>query len=595
MKSADEIVSLYHQRKKQRDPLLARAREITEAYNGDMPVPLPELEESERVAVANLVQSGLDQTAMRIASVMPSVFVPALRPGVKSSEKRARARRGAYMGWWDANRLPLKMRRRARWLIGYTAAPVIMRPDHQRRIPRWEPRNPLAAFPATCLDPDDIHPPDCIFAFRRSREWLKATYPDQYLTLRKLDSTTHFDVLEYADEDEYVTLVIGDKAEDDYEAVTGISPTQVLHRLPNRGDGCPVSFPGRVSLDRPVGQFDGMVGIYQLQAKIMALNVIATQRGIFPETWIVSRDNQPAKVVSVPDPQRGVVGEIQNGQVTTTDINPGVYTNPLLDRLEYAERQTAAIPSEFGGAASSNIRTGRRGAQVISATVDFPIQEAQNIFELALHLEDELAAGIAKGYFGNEARSFHFDMGGTDARTDYIPNRDFETTEHRVSYALAGADANALNIELGQKVGMGSMSKRTAMEKDPMIGDVEAELDRVASEGLFAAFLSGVQTDFANPEGPFNTAQKARIVELVETNQMNLYEAVQKVDEEARELQAQAAEGQMAPADPAMMPGADATEPPAAIEGPQPSQQGLSELLGALRRPQMTLASEGQR
>ena len=72
-KPVDEIVGLLRQRESKTEPAMARMRAIRDAYNGDVVVPLPELDENEQVAVANLLCQGLDQTAMRIASVMPDV------------------------------------------------------------------------------------------------------------------------------------------------------------------------------------------------------------------------------------------------------------------------------------------------------------------------------------------------------------------------------------------------------------------------------------------------------------------------------------------------------------------------------------------
>jgi hypothetical protein len=54
-------------------------------------------------AVANLILSGIDQTAARIASVTPQVWFPPTRPGKDISEQRAENRRKAVMGWWDDN------------------------------------------------------------------------------------------------------------------------------------------------------------------------------------------------------------------------------------------------------------------------------------------------------------------------------------------------------------------------------------------------------------------------------------------------------------------------------------------------------------
>ena len=59
--------------------------------------------------------------------------------------------------------------------------------------------------------------------------------------------------------------------------------------------------------------------------------------------------------------------------------------------------------------------------------------------------------------------------------------------------ALAGADANGQIIAMGQRLGIGILSKRTAMAQDPYVDDPEFEHDQIVSEALEQALLSGLQ------------------------------------------------------------------------------------------------------
>ena len=52
---------------------------IRDNYNGDVIIPMPEMDKAEKPAVANLIKTGLDQTAMRIASTMPSLYYPPVK------------------------------------------------------------------------------------------------------------------------------------------------------------------------------------------------------------------------------------------------------------------------------------------------------------------------------------------------------------------------------------------------------------------------------------------------------------------------------------------------------------------------------------
>ena len=163
--SIESIITMLIERKTAYGPVLNQMMKLRDAYNGDIIVPLPEMDRNERSSVANLISTGLDQTAMRIASTTPNVFFPPLKPGDRASEKRAAVRRRATLGWWDANKMGLKLRRRARFMIGYASSPVVLRPDPKRGIAKWEVRSPLTAYPALSEDIDCITPTDCIFWF----------------------------------------------------------------------------------------------------------------------------------------------------------------------------------------------------------------------------------------------------------------------------------------------------------------------------------------------------------------------------------------------------------------------------------------------
>ena len=572
-------MALLEERKRAQSPVISRMQKLRDAYNGDIIIPLPEMDKSEASAVANLIATGLDQSAMRIASTYPNCFYPALEPGNNASEKRANTRRRATLGWWEANKLPLKLRRRARLMIGYASSPVVLRPDPKRGIAKWEVRNPLSTFVAPTEDPDEMCPPDAIFTFKRGYRWLQENYPEQMGKLNKranADPNTMFELLEYMDGDILVTAVIGEQVTPGLSS--GASYVE-LERVPNRTGMNLAVVPGRITLDRAMGQFDGLVGMYQLQAKLMALEVIAVERGIFPDTYLVSRPGESAKFISGPyDGRTGMVNIIQGGEIREAGMGQGTAANATIDRLERNMRITSGTPAEFGGESTSNIRTGKRGDAILSAVVDFPVQEAQEILAASLVEENKRAIAIAKSYFGNQRRSFYVSQGKVKGHVDYIPNKDFETDANTVTYAYAGADANALVVGLGQRVGIGTMSKRTAQEIDPLISDPEVEHDRTVSESLEAALLSSVQTQAA--QGAIPPADLAKIMKLVVSDKMDLASAVEKVQKEAQERQATPAPMGAPETMPGLaMPGMGAEQPVEQAQGPAPS---LDQLLGAL-------------
>ena len=584
MKSPEEIVGLLRERESNLEPSFARMRRVRAAYDGDIVVPLPELDDNEQVAVANLLAQGLAQTAMRIASVMPDVVMPPTKDDQKQAEKRASTRRRAVLGWWQHNRMDIKLSKRARHMLGYASSPVSLRYDPKAGLPVWTVRDPLTTFPAPVFGPDDMAPYDTSFTYERTFSWLQDNYPEGAEKIRHQDvqGADLYQLVEYCDPEETVLVAVGrdPRAQTTWHRHADYSPPLAeLERTVNRTGVCPVVVAGRINLDQPQGQFDQMLGMYQMQAKLMALEVLAVQKGIFPDTWLVSNPGETPQIVNTANGLTGEVGVLKGGTLRDSVVNPGFMTNPTIDRLERAQRLTAGIPSEFGGESGSNIRTGRRGEAVLSAVVDFPVQEARRMLAASLEVENKRAIALMKTYAGNRPQSFYVTMKGAKGVVDYTPNKDFDTDDNRVMFSHPGADMNDLVIGAGQRIGMGTMSKRSFMQIDPMVDDAEHEHDAVISESLEQALLASLQTQASQGALPPNDL--ARISELVRTDRAELADAVQKVQEEAQERQA----SQVPPGSPELMPGiaqpgAGAEAQPAQAAAGRPSLRDLLAQVG---------------
>jgi len=252
-----------------------------------------------------------------------------------------------------------------------------------------------------------------------------------------------------------------------------------------------------------------------------------------------------------------------------------------LDRLERQERLEGAIPAEFGGESNTNIRTGRRGEAILSATIDFRVQEAQDIFASARVEEDRIAIALEKTYWGDAPKSF-FLTGYNGGVKDYTPNKLWETDFHYVSYSAAGSDVNSLVIGIGQRVGLGTMSKESAREADPMISDPELEKDRIVAESIESAMLQSIQAQAADPNGPYQPDDLAYIASQVLSNKMSLAEAIMSAQRRAQERQAAQAPAGAPETMPGLsLPGMGMEQPPAAPGGAPSMQDLLSQLGGA--------------
>lgn len=605
MRSPEEILTLYRQRVQYYGPLHSKMRTIQQIYNGTYQVPLPDMDDSQYPSIPNLLASGVDQMAGRISSVTPAVTFAARNTNRSESRRVATAQR-VVSGWWQNDRLMMKMKQRARHLIAYGMSPCVIRWDHDENYPTWQVRHPLETLPSTDLMPGKVTPTDVIFAFRRSVGWLRSHgYAPQIAVV-----TGNFDMpdmasmllLEYVDESGTQLLLTSYSQQDSltsgYDGTMQGMRAVTLEFIPGMGDEMQATVPTRLTLDGMQGQFDNMIGMFYQQAKLMALEVIAVEKGIFPDTYLVSRTGEIGRFLDGPhDGRTGMVNIVAGGDIREIQSQPGYLTNPTIDRLERNQRVTAGIPAEFGGESSTNIRTGRRGDAVLSAVIDFPVAEAQETFAFALEEENEIAIELAKRFDGSNERTIFVGTGNTTRAVTYTANQVFPDSEHVVSYPATGTDVNSLIIGLGQRVGLGIMSKETAATLDPFIDNPEVEHDRIIAEGLEQALVSSIQQQAASGQLP--PLVLAKIMTLVETDRMELAEALAKVTEDAQREQQRAQQEAQAGQQPGMTP--DMMMAPAAaqamtgapqspIPGVGPGMASLGDLLGSLRRPAMTIS-----
>ena len=583
MKTVEEIVALYKERYEAKGPVLAQMREVRSLANGDVIVPLNELDKNTKTSVANLLVQGLDQMSMRAASTMPSPYFPALREGNDRSMKLARDRKRAMLSIWDQNRMNQKMRHRARHILAYSEAPVFIKPNFDKRLPEWHLRNPLDTFASPLDDPTNPVPANCIFTYNRTYRWLMQNYGPMVggrLKVGEPSWDSMFTILEYVCDNEIVLAVMG--TQNERNPVTGQmyqgAHVIELSRMPNRTGMPLVVVPKRITLDRPRGQFDGLLGMYYTRARLQALTEIAIERGIFPDEYLIARPGENPEVIQIADGKTGQLGVVKGGDIQQLQYNPGYKTDVALDRLERQERLEGAIPAEFGGESGTNIRTGRRGESILAATVDFRVQEIQDIMASSIVEEDKIAIALEKTYWGNASKSF-FIPGMAGGVKDYAPNKLWETDFHYVAYSASGSDVNSLTVTVGQLLGVGLVSKESAREAHPLIQDPELERDRLVAEGIESALLQSIQAQAADPNGPYQPDDLAFIATQVQSNKMSLPEAIQAAQTRAQERQATPAPVGAPETMPGLaMPGMGAEQP--AAGGGQPSLEALLGQLG---------------
>lgn len=613
MLSPPEITALLATRTNALGSLHAKMARLEDVVYGRANLPRNELEPGDEAAVPNLIARGLDQLAMRVASTQPMPMFSPLRPGIKSSEQRARDRRDVTLGWWETDNLSLKRRHRARHLLGYATSPALVRPNLKQRRPEWIVRKPREALPGPC---DGMVPDDCLFAYRQSASWVKRAYPGSLGFMSPDDADAAVRLVEYIDSEQVTLLACGTTSGSVYGSEhdtwgdrwyfsnsTGHSTdyTVKLVEYPNRTGRPWVVAPWSIGLDDPHSVFEQSIGLYLKMARLMALEELAIEQGIFPEPWLEPLGPGGATpAVTVPaDARSGRVGIVKDGRLNFKQVQPGFAALQAIDRYERAIRNDTGTSADLSGESGSNIRTGRRGESLLSATIDHDIAENQELLGASQAEENKIAIAIDKAYFSGSKPINVAWRGAKSART-YTTADTWETDEHVVRYPITGTDANALTIQVGQLVGTNLLSVQSAREMHPYIADAETEKDRIVAEGVMAALVSSIQTQAADPAGPYQPDDLAYMVDLVVTGKMELPAAVMKTQARAQERQASIAPegtpaGPVAPGSPEAQPGLAppgmGAEVPTTIPEVGPSQSNLSSLLNSLRTTRTSSAA----
>lgn len=596
----DEIRGIVAQRRSAEEHLKRAMIEVKDRYNGDYVIPLPSVKGQPDMdaPVPRLIADGIDGMAMAAASVRPIISVPALdgskERGVRSLEY-ARIRRRALYGTWHHSKLHHLMRRLYRQHAGYGDMAMVVVPDFRNKRARVEMRDALTAYPEQRTAEDIRRPDNAAFVFGRSGHWVARTFPEA----AKLITTHHddqiWDLLEWIDDDDVVIGILGPR---DISVRTMVREGEFsveLRRWPNKAGRCTAISTRRVTLDRVMGQMSNIVGTTDLMSKLMALDVLAAEKAIFPDRFVIGADGRAPQLLS---------GEWKDGRTGHTNLladvtqigelqsSPGPLTHPVLDRLESAARQSGGIHPFFSGQQpGSNLRTGRAIDNFQAFSIEPRIQEMQELMADALSLVNESILEVEKGYW--PSRKYHVFSGWPSdvGYVDYEPKTHFEDVANVVTYAYPGTDAQGAAVTTAQMVGAGMMSRHTGMTRHPFVEDAEGEHKLIVEESLEQAVLVSVQQ--AASSGQMPVIDLARIKTLVKQG-LSIEEAVQKADEEARERQTTQAplpeEGQAAAPETApglAEPGVGAESPPGeappSVEAPPQGLQNLRQLLVSLR------------
>ena len=601
----ESIISIMRQRRSQDSILIRQMIEIRDRYNGDVVLPVPDVDQSPTLDIPTprLISMAVDGHAMRAASTKPTIKTPYLNAAKAESRKAAEIRRKVLYSKWNDSQMDIKLYRWYRQMAAYGTAALIVIPDDREGKAKIELRDSLTTYPEL-RDPSDIRSPKNVgFIYGRSIDWIVSHFPgsnDFFYNAANKEWDTLWDVVEWIDEHEVVIGVLGPR-------MPAYSPQDArpygyggfeLARWENRAGIVPVVCPRRVTLDRVMGQMSTMVDTVDLYARMTALELLAAERHVFPDIVMMSDTNQQARLVSG-NWKDGRTGEVNivdgaRGVQYLTAGEPG-FIPQVLEKLEDTIRQSGGASDLYGGDNPGGLRTGRALQQMGSFSIDPGVQESQKVAEKALSCILECALEVEKAYYPNKKHVSFTGLQGDDEVIEYKPS-EVDSSICSVTYPLPGADISQMSVAVSQLVGAGLASEHTGRVIHPLISDADQEEKLINIEKVQSAVLAGFGQQVAAGQVPL--PDSVRVLELLRSGK-TIEESINTAQEEAQKRQASQApppgEGQAtSPGEqPGLaMPGMGVEQNPA-IPPPSASLQNLHGITQALRQPPPTTPLNG--
>ena len=408
-----------------------------------------ETSDADLLPAPNMLQSGIDRLAQKISGV------PQVRVDVPNEVDSARAKNRAekleriVTSYDEKQNLNLQLAQAARWLPGYGFCAWVIstkRDANGYYYPSAELRDPYDTFPGN-FGPDQ-KPRELAVVRRVPRYKLAQIYPEFAKEILKQDDEDDTGQ-EYQD---YATpfMSYDTNREQQWEDNTSqgvriieyydqggtyiIFPERnlILDFIPNTLSTPPFVFVKRVSFDQLKGQYDHVIGLMAMMAKINIMSAIAMEDSVFTET------NISGEIES---------GQYRKGRFAINYLSPGTQVSKpqnnmpyqlfqQVDRLERQLRMVGGYPVTDDSQSPNSFVTGA-GLSELNSTMSLMINEYRELIKVGLTEMDakrlemdtimSYQTGITKkpiaGYLNGTAFSENYqplvDIGG-DYRTRRI-------------------------------------------------------------------------------------------------------------------------------------------------------------------------------
>ena len=304
----------------------------------------------------------------------------------------------------------------------------------------------------------------------------------------------------------------------------------------------------------------------------MALHMVAQEKAVFPDVYVIGRQGLQPNLTNGPwkDGRTGEINMVMDADhIGVLHTAPDPTTGQMVDRLERNLRTSTGLVPQMGGETYGALRTGRAIDALGGMAVDPRVKELHKVTEAYQPTLNKAIINTYKGYWPNKQYSMYCGSGNGRTLVNFTPAEHFETDENSVSYLIAGADGAQLTQILGSLYGAKLISRRSARDGHPYIGNADQEDQQVREEELEEALMQAVIQQVAAGQMP---PQVAIMVRNELAKGKDIFTAMEKVDAKLREMQATpqpTPDGMTAP--PGAMPGMMGG--PAAAQAPQEQQQ----------------------
>ena len=414
-----------------------------------------ETSDADLLPAPNMLQSGIDRLAQKVSGV------PQVRVDVPNNNDSTRSKAMAdkleriVTNYDDKQNLNLQLAQASRWLPGYGYCAWVMTTKIDKNgfaYPSAELRDPYDTFPGN-FGPDQ-QPRELAVVRRVPRYKLAQIYPefaDEILNKDEDDtdniSTAASSFLTYdsntsSNWEDNTTQGVKIIEYYDQGGTYVVFPerSMILDFIPNVLSTPPFVFVKKMSFDQLKGQYDHVIGLMAMMAKINIMSAIAMEDSVFTET------NISGELES---------GQYRKGRFAVNYLSPGTQVSKpsnnipyqlfqQIDRLERQLRMVGGYPVTDDSQSPNSFVTGA-GLSELNSTMSLMINEYREIIKHGLidmdakRLELDVVLSYQQGITKKPMAGYY---AGAAFSENYQPLKDIggNFTTRRIYGVMAGFD-----------------------------------------------------------------------------------------------------------------------------------------------------------